>query len=174
MKGSRRGLSVEIGFVLAMVLILKEWVFPYFIWRFFPTGDMAAKMGEWMVIIVGVILCVIYLGLGSTSRQIYQLSLTQALQVFALIHLPLWLIGGLPLTLMKPLTWIQEAGKAWSRLIGDGLRLFDPSLSIDLMFLSAWVALCLFLCGRNLRVSEEASGRIDNQVGKRSAMNKRD
>ncbi|SDW59424.1 hypothetical protein SAMN05444487_104218 [Marininema mesophilum] len=161
MKGSRRGLAIEIGFVLTTVIVLKEWVFPYFIWRFFPTGDMAARMGEWMMIIVGVITCIIYLGLGSTSRQLYRLSVIEAIQVFALIHLPLLIVGWLNLPTTQLFTLIQGGGEAWSRLIGDGIRLFEPSLSLNLMLLSEWIALILFLCGRNLRVLEDTLGEVD-------------
>jgi hypothetical protein len=51
----------EVAFVLSMMILLKEWIFPFFISIWFPTNELSAWMYDWTVIMVGIITFFIYL-----------------------------------------------------------------------------------------------------------------
>lgn len=155
MRGSRRGLIAEMVFVLASVMVLKEWVFPFFIWRLFPTGDMAAQMLEWMMIIVSVITCFIYLGLGSSSKHFLHLTRKEGVYVFCLLHLPFPLMEWSGLNAVPGSVWLDSIGQSWSGLIGDGMKLFIP---LSWIHSAGWLTLFtlfLFMVGRRLKVEDE-------------------
>lgn len=157
MRGSRRGLIAEMIFVLASVMMLKEWVFPFFVWRLFPTGDLAAQMLEWMMIMVGVITCFIYLGLGSSSKYFLHLSGKEGVYVFCLVHLPFPLIEWSGLNAVPGLVWLDSVGQSWSGLIGDGMKLFIP---MSWAHSAGWLTLFtlfLFIVGRRLKVEDETT-----------------
>ncbi|EGK13947.1 hypothetical protein HMPREF9374_0480 [Desmospora sp. 8437] len=91
MKGRAGALAVEMVFVLASVIWLKEWVFPFFISQWFPQADTASQMLEWILLVIGVITCFIYVGLGSSAWNHHGLKAGPSLGVFLVIHLPLLL-----------------------------------------------------------------------------------
>ncbi|MFC4078075.1 hypothetical protein [Salinithrix halophila] len=163
MNENERAMAVEAGFVIGAVIALKEWIFPFFIWRFFPTGDLAALMLEWMMIMVSVITCVIYLGLGSSARHLHGLSLNRSVFLFLSSHLPLILLCS-PISRQIPfLSPVHEAAKDWGGLIGDGLQLFHPLLEWDLPLLPGGMALVLFLTGRFVQVVDESQRTVSSR-----------
>ncbi|PTX59918.1 hypothetical protein C8P63_11063 [Melghirimyces profundicolus] len=164
MRGRAARLAMEMGFVLASVAALKEWVFPFFIWQWFPAADTASAMLEWILIVVGVITCFLYLGLGSSSKYIYGLAPVSSLGVFLAVHLPLLL----PLLLRENshAWWWHRIPAAWGALIGDGVELFTPDRwEMDPLSVSAFSCL-LFLMGRWVKVEgEERVRRIGTPRG---------
>lgn len=151
----------EITFILVVVLLLKEWVFPWLIWLWFPTGDDAARMLEWMVIMVGVITLFAYAGFGSVSAHGYQLSGIEATVTWFLIHLPLAVIFFSPL---RTIPWLNDIFHAWNGLIGDGLRLFIPELPLETGLIPL-ICLLFFWMGRSIRVLEKPEQSQEKQPG---------
>ncbi|SEN28339.1 hypothetical protein [Lihuaxuella thermophila] len=134
-------LGMEMLFVLSAIIVLKIWVFPFFISIWFPADDLAAMLQEWTVIMVGIITCFIYLGLGSSAKHVYQLSKREAAAVFLTVHFPVVL-------------WAGELYETWVGLIKDLVQLFlSPSSLYGIYFLTACFA--LFLLGRGIRVKDE-------------------
>ncbi|MDR6224489.1 hypothetical protein [Desmospora profundinema] len=163
-KGQRRSaaLTGEMLFVLGAVLLLKEWVFPWLIWQWFPMGDDAARMLEWMVIMVAVVTCFSYIGFGSVSAHFHGTSGKEAAAVWLLIHLPLIAAAFSPLH-SAPL--LGEISHAWNGLIGDGLRLFAPKLPLESVIVPL-MTLFFFWLGRGIRVSEEPEEKIREIQGR--------
>lgn len=151
MRGRTGALAVEMVFVLASVMMLKEWVFPFFIAQWFPVADTASQMLEWILIVVGVITCFIYMGLGSSARNHHGLGAASSLAVFSAIHLPLLLPD-----VLSALPW-TGLSDAWWGLIGDGLRLFTPDRWTFHPFTLGMMACMLFLFGRRVKVVERES-----------------
>lgn len=134
-------LGIEMLFVLSAIIVLKIWVFPFFISIWFPTDDLAAMLQEWTAIMVGIITCFIYLGLGSSAKHVYQLSKREAAAVFLAVHLP-------------GILWPKELYGAWVGLLEDLVRLF---LSQSAFYGIDFLIICfgLFLLGRGIRVRDE-------------------
>ncbi|MFD1395024.1 hypothetical protein ACFQ49_00420 [Kroppenstedtia eburnea] len=154
MKGRAGALAVEMVFVLASVIWLKEWVFPFFISQWFPQADTASQMLEWILLVIGVITCFIYVGLGSSAWNHHGLKAGPSLGVFLVIHLPLLL----PVALSAvPGTAFTDA---WSGLIGDGLRLFNPARWTFHPVTLGVITCLLFLLGRRIRVTEREPRRF--------------
>lgn len=133
-------LGIEMLFVLSAIIVLKIWVFPFFISIWFPTDDLAAMLQEWTVIMVGIITCFIYLGLGSSAKHVYQLSKREAAAVFLAVHLPV--------------LWPGKLYETWVDLFGDLVRLFLSQFT----FYGAYFLLAsfgLFLLGRGIRVRDQ-------------------
>ncbi|MFD1426088.1 hypothetical protein JOD24_002895 [Kroppenstedtia sanguinis] len=153
MKGRAGALAVEMIFVLVSVILLKEWVFPFFISQWFPQADIASQMLEWILLVIGVITCFIYVGLGSSAWNHHGLKAGSSLGVFLMIHLPL----------LVPIVGSEVPGMAftdaWSGLIGDGLRLFHPARWTFHPVTLGGIACLLFLLGRKIRVTERKPGR---------------
>ncbi len=120
MKGRAGAMAVEMVFVLASVILLKEWVFPFFISQWFPQADTASQMLEWILLVIGVITCFIYIGLGSSAWNHHGLKVGPSLAVFLAVHFPLLLPA---LSTVPGIVFTD----VWSGLIGDGLRLFNPA-----------------------------------------------
>lgn len=133
--------AIEACFVLVSITLLKIWVFPFFISIWFPTNDLSSLMLEWTLIMVGIITCFIYIGLGSSAKFSHHLSLSEAIICFIIIHSPLFFAD-----LLEIKTW-------WENMIGDLLALFFPkqSLSMGLLF---FIYFSLFLLGRGVQVKE--------------------
>ncbi|MBA4496056.1 hypothetical protein ACFO25_16655 [Paenactinomyces guangxiensis] len=138
-------LGLETLFVISVIIILKMWVFPFFISIWFPTDDLSALMQEWTVLIVGMITCFVYLGLGSSAKHVYQFSAIRAAALFFIIHLQ-WL---LPVFFL-----FNDIITVWLRLIGDFVSLFSPGQSFSYPYFVI-VYLGLFLLGRGIRVKDE-------------------
>lgn len=148
MRGRTGALAVEMVFVLTWVMMLKEWVFPFFITRWFPAADTASRMLEWILIVISVITCLIYVGLGSSARNHHGLGAASSLMVFLAIHLPLLLPD-----FLLAFSWIGLAD-AWWGLVGDGLQLFTPARWTFHPFTLGMVTCLLFLFGRRVKVVE--------------------
>ncbi|OYD09709.1 hypothetical protein [Paludifilum halophilum] len=152
MRENRWGLATEMIFVLTVITVLKEWIFPFYIWRFFPSGDLAALMLEWMMILVSVMTCFIYLGLGSTAKHIYGLRRREGWMVFAAVHIPLFLTGFIP---FLP----SSVFAIWYGLVGDGVQLFTQTSWLIHPGTIILLLCVLFLTGRGLKVVEEKPSR---------------
>ncbi|PTM58694.1 hypothetical protein C8J48_1282 [Desmospora activa DSM 45169] len=144
----------EMVFVLTAIILLKEWVFPWLIWQWFPIGDDAARMLEWMVMMVAVVTCYAYAGFGSISAHVYGQSTSNSMVMWGLLHLPV-LVSLTPLNV--PL--LNEVTHTWYGLIGDGLRLFIPKLPPESGIIPL-IALLFFWAGRAIKVSE---GNVEKQ-----------
>ncbi|TCS93380.1 hypothetical protein [Hazenella coriacea] len=135
---------IEATFVLISITLLKIWVFPFFISIWFPTNDLSSLMLEWTLIMVGIITCFIYIGLGSSAKFSHRLSLSEAIICFFIIHIPL---------LLPEWAGMLEIKTGWKNMIGDLFALFFPkqSLPLGLMFS---IYFSLFLFGRGIQVQE--------------------
>lgn len=160
-KGKRTSLIGEMVFVLVIILLLKEWVFPWLIWQWFPIGDDAARMLEWMVIMVAVVTCFAYAGFGSVSAHIYGNSATTSTAVWGLLHLPV-LASFTPL---HAIPLLREIAHTWNGLIGDGMRLFIPELPAE-SGVVPMIALLFFWMGRVVKVSEGEVGKQQQKQGR--------
>ncbi|WP_142504240.1 hypothetical protein [Melghirimyces algeriensis] len=157
MSGKSGALALEMVFVPVIIMMLKEWVYPFFIWKWFPVADTASTVLEWVLIVVTVIGCFAYIGFGSSARHIYKLSLPSSIGIYLVIHLPLVL----PVILMEagwsvPSLW-KDLSLLWWGLIGDGIRLFTPDRWVFHPLTLCFLTALLFLCGRNVYVEEEES-----------------
>jgi hypothetical protein len=134
--------SLEVAFVISMLIILKGWVFPFFISIWFPTNELSAWMYDWTVIIVGIITCFIYCGFGSSARYHYQFSLLEGILLFLCLHL--FLLFGM----------FGEFSRQWSHLLGDLLALFVPASHVE-----GWqfllIYLLFFLVGKRVQIDEK-------------------
>lgn len=154
MRGRIGGLATEMLFVLSAVGCLKEWVFPFFIWQWFPSADTASQMLEWVFIVVGVMTLFIYIALGSSAKNSYGLTTVSSLGVYLAIHLPLLLVaptGGNPSAAL----WWQKLSVSWWGLIGEGVELFVPARWMFHPYTIFLLAGGLFLLGRWVRVVDE-------------------
>lgn len=130
------------GSILVLVLLLfKTQIFPFFIQLWYPTGEHMDKMRDLIFLIVGIITIFIYIGLGSCSRNDFQLSWTTSILVFLLWHFPLLFSDGLGFAY------------GWQHLLSDLFALLIPSLRIDALLILG-IYLLLFLLGRTLNISE--------------------
>lgn len=153
MKGRAGAMAVEMVFVLASVILLKEWVFPFFISQWFPQADTASQMLEWILLVIGVITCFIYIGLGSSAWNHHGLKVGPSLAVFLAVHFPLLLPA---LSIVPGIVFTD----VWSGLIGDGLRLFNPARWTFHPVTLGGLTCLLFLLGRRIRVTEGESRRF--------------
>jgi hypothetical protein len=134
-------LGIEMLFVLSAIIVLKIWVFPFFISIWFPTDDLAAMLQQWTAIMVGIITCFIYLGLGSSAKHVYQLSKREAAAVFFAVHLP-------------GVLWAGKLYGTWVGLVEDLVRLFLSQFTFYGIYFFM-VCFGLFLLGRGIRVRDE-------------------
>ncbi len=148
-------LGCEAIFVLKAIIILKSWIFPFFISIWFPIDDLSSQMIHWTVLMVGVVICFLYLGLGSLSKFGYDLTTWDAFCFFLFFHLPFFL----------PFSFMQEAKEIWLRLFGDFLSLFlaqvpfsiSPNGIVFFYFL-------LFFLGRKIQVLEQSAERVEKEA----------
>lgn len=145
---------IEFLFVIGSVVLLKNWVFPLLISFWFPARFVAEQFLEWTMIIVGVMMVFIYLGLGSSSKQTYRLSLPEAVGVFSGLHL-LFFIPAFP--------FVNQIYIYWEDLIRDFFSLFFPRQTFY-----TWqfvvVYFLLYLAGRMIRVKDEKELTYGNQA----------
>jgi hypothetical protein len=148
-------LGCEAIFVLKAIIILKSWIFPFFISIWFPIDDLSSQMIHWTVLMVGVVTCFLYLGLGSLSKFGYHFTSRDALFFFTFFHLPFFL----------PISFMKEAKETWLSLFGDFLSLFFAqvpfSVSQNGIF---FFYLLLFFLGRKVQVMEEESEIVEKKV----------
>jgi glucose-6-phosphate-specific signal transduction histidine kinase len=137
--------AVEMAFVLTMVWLLKEWVFPFWISKLFQNGDATAMMTEWMILMVAVITGIVYIGLGSSAKYQHALSFSNATLIFAAVHGTYWLSG----------TFFPLIREGCTGLLGDGIRLFAGGREVEPLII---VTACylLFLLGRKVNVKESS------------------
>ncbi|MGA8943855.1 MAG: hypothetical protein WB502_14270 [Thermoactinomyces sp.] len=142
--------AIEFLFVIGSVILLKNWFFPFLISFWFPARLVAEQFLEWMMIIVGVMMVFIYLGLGSSSKQTYRLSLLQAVGVFSGLHL-LFFVPAFP--------FIEQFYMYWEYLIRDCFSLFFPRQTAYTWQLVTGCFL-LYLAGRMIQVRDERKDQI--------------
>ncbi len=139
---------IEFLFVIGSVILLKNWVFPLLISFWFPPRLAAEQFLEWTMVIVGTMMVFIYLGLGSSSKQVYRLSLLQAVGVFSGLHL---------LFFISTFSFVDKIYMYWEYLIRDFFSLFFPRQTFY-----TWqfviVYLFLYLAGRTIQVKDEKKG----------------
>jgi len=137
--------SVEFLLVIGLVIALKNWVFPLLISFWFPAHFVADHLMEWTMLIIGVMMIFIYLGLGSSGKHIYGLSMMHATFVFLGLHL---------LFFIQTVSVIDQFYLYWEDLIGDLLALFFPKQTFY-----TWhpviIYFILYLVGRGIRVKDE-------------------
>lgn len=136
---------IELIFVISFLLVLKRWVFPFFISIWFGGGGISSTLYDWTMIIVGIISLFIYFGLGSTARYTYQLRLWGSVGIFLLMHLLLFIPG---------VSLFGELRESWYGLVKDMLSLFLPKLSIPALTMFPLYFAC-FLLGRMVYVTEQ-------------------
>ncbi|SFJ58646.1 hypothetical protein [Thermoflavimicrobium dichotomicum] len=145
-------LGIEAFFVLMAMILLKIWIFPFFISIWFPTGDLSSQMFTWTMLIMAVMTCFIYLGLGSQAKYLYRLSHSEAIFFFLLFHLLFYL----------PNPYLESVQIHWLRLGGDLIFLFSLQ---PVPFSLQWVVffyLLFFQIGRSIQVLENQKGRRGN------------
>lgn len=135
----------EFLLVIGLVIALKNWVFPLLISFWFPAQFVADHLMEWTMLIIGVMMMFIYLGLGSSSKQIYELSVLQATAVFLGLHL---------LFFIQTVSVIDQFYLHWEDLIGDLLALFFPKQTFYNWHLVV-IYFILYLAGRGIQVKDE-------------------
>lgn len=145
---------METTFVVTMIMLLKSWIFPFFIYIWFPTNDLSSLMLEWTVLMVGMITCFIYLGLGSSAKYVHQLSIMESFFLFLLIHVPLFLLG---------FSGWSEIHLVWQNLIGDLFALFAPEQMISEIQLF-FIYLLFFLMGRIIQVKDQEPEEKEKQA----------
>jgi hypothetical protein len=134
--------SLEVAFVLSMMVIFKGWVFPFFISIWFPTHELSSWMYDWTVIIVGIITCFIYFGFGSSAKYHYQFSLLEGVILFLCLHLfMLFEIFG-------------AFSRQWSHLLGDLIALFFPASPMEEWQL-LFIYFFFFLIGQRVQIHEK-------------------
>ncbi|RAL22614.1 hypothetical protein [Thermoflavimicrobium daqui] len=146
--------ACEAFLVLMMIIVLKIWVFPFFISIWYPTDDVSSQMMMWTVLIISVITCFIYLGLGSSAKYTYGFSFLKAVCLFIIFHLPLFI----------PLAFLEKMKIDWLRLFGDFLFLF--SVGDFIAFSLEWMILVyflFFLAGRKVEVRDQKKTRAKLQ-----------
>lgn len=129
--------ALEASFVISTLLLLKLWVFPFFIHLWFQGVE---PIPEWTMLIFAVVSCVIYIGLGSSAKYIYGLPWIGALFGVIALHVPLF--------------FSKEALAVWQGLLFDGLSLFLPKQTLSSLLLSS-IYLGFFLLGRGVFVKEK-------------------
>lgn len=135
---------MEAAFVIGMLMLLKKWVFPFFIWQWFGSGDSASNILIGTHIAVAVVTAMVYMGLGSVSKEVYGLPLASALMMESLLHavffVPIW-------------PWMAVIRESWIGLLGDGVHLFVSTFRPS--YLEMWLGCTgLLMVGRTLRVRE--------------------
>jgi hypothetical protein len=141
---------LEGWFVLGVLILLKRWIFPFFLQIWFPVGDTASLLAEWTAIMVGCVALAVYIGLGSSAKDRHQFTLFQSLVSFALLHSVLFI----------PSLFLE-----WHRLINDLFALFRfPLREHPILFL---LPLLFFVLGRTLQMQERESGGEGNVQGRK-------
>ncbi|MBA4602561.1 hypothetical protein [Thermoactinomyces mirandus] len=136
---------IEFLFVIGSVMLLKNWIFPLLISFWFPALLAAELFLEWTMIIVGAMMIFIYLGLGSSSKQAYRLSLIQAVGIFFGLHF---------LFFIPTFSLVDQFYMYWEHLIKDFFSLFFPRQTFYTWQLVT-VYFILYLVGRTIRVKDE-------------------
>jgi hypothetical protein len=139
-----RRIGAEIFLIVAVVISLKRWFFPFLISLWFHDSLIAEMITEWTVLIVGAFTFFIYLGLGSSAKHVHHFNMLKSIFGFAIFHFPL---------LLENLPPIQSFCHDWKNLLGDFLILFFPS-----HFFSSFeifiIYLILFLLGRGIKITD--------------------
>lgn len=153
MDGSRWRLALEMTFVLGTAFILKEWFFPFIIWSWFQTTDLAATLLEWTSIMSGVISYFIYVGLGSSAKYGYGLRPQESFFIFLAFHFPLWLgflsYGG------QPIPFFPFLAAGWYSLTTEWLHLFTSASLLHHPAMTVLLSFFLFSFGHLIQVTEQ-------------------
>lgn len=136
----------EAVFVISALIVLKLWVFPFFIHLWFQE---VLPIPDWTMLVFGVVTCVLYIGLGSTAKHIYGLPWIGAMIGFLSLHA----------LMLLNLPFIKEAAGAWQGLLLDGISLFLPKQTLSPLFISLIYA-GLFIVGRGVAVPEREQGGV--------------
>ncbi|MCS1350997.1 hypothetical protein [Mechercharimyces sp. CAU 1602] len=150
MYGNAKSYIIEMGIVIVLILLISQWFIPFLIWLWFSSSDFAATMLEWFTLVTGVCTYLIYLGLGSSAKQLYRLSTGQALFLFCSFHFPVLLPN------ITPFSFFSDA---WCTLIGEWPKLFYPHISTTEPPLAFLIASLLFLSGRTFKLKEEDTAK---------------
>ncbi|WP_044640224.1 hypothetical protein [Risungbinella massiliensis] len=149
---------LECSLVLASLISLKTWVFPFFISIWFPTNDLASLMMEWTVIMTGIVTLFLYFSLGSVAKQVYRFRSNEASLVLAVLHLPLFF----------PLLGVFS--DEWQRLLTDLFSLFSFNL-LDWPGSQIWICWSAFLLGRKIKIMEKEKNVFSDKVKQEAEMN---
>lgn len=153
MDGKRWRLGVEMTFVLSTAFILKEWFFPFIIWSWFQTTDLASTLLEWTAIMSGIVSWFIYLGLGSSAKYGYGLRFRDSFFVFLTLHLPLWM--GFISYGDQPIPILHLFSNGWYSLTTEWLHLFLSSSLIDHPAIPWLLSFSLFALGHLIQITEK-------------------
>lgn len=164
MDGARWRLGIEMTFVLSAAFILKEWFFPFIIWFWFQTTDLASTLLEWTAIMCGVVSWFIYLGLGSSAKYGYKLRLRDSFFVFLTFHLPLW-IGFISYG-DQPIPILHLFANGWYRLTTEWLHLFFSTPLIDHPTIPWLLSFSLFIVGHLIQITEKRMPKISKEKRK--------
>lgn len=141
--------AFEASFILSALILLKLWVFPFFIHLWFQG---VAPIPEWTMLIFAVVTCIVYIGLGSTAKHVYSLPWTGSVLGFVALHAPFFL----------NFPFIKGVSSAWQGLVSDGLSLFLPKHILS-PFLLASIYAGLFILGRGVVVQEKEEGQTQEK-----------
>lgn len=149
---------LESAFVIINLILLKVWVFPFFISIWFPTNDLASMMLEWTVIMVGIVTLFLYFSLGSIAKHIYHFRSNEASLLLAILHLPLF---------FPVLGVISDE---WNRLLTDLFSLFSLDL-LEWPSSQIWICWGLFLLGRRVVLVDQKEQKRKRLQMKSTLMN---
>lgn len=142
-------LTVEGIILITILLFFKMELFPFFIQLWYPTGEYMDKMRDLIFLIIGMTTVFIYFGMGSCSRDVFQLSWKKAILAFFLWHIPFIFLGML-------------GHHSWIYLLSDLFALLIPSFKIDAVLILG-IYLSIYLMGRFFYVSESDQKEISSK-----------
>lgn len=129
----------EAIFVIFIACVLKGWVFPFFSSVWFLDSSLSLMVHDFSILIFALLICYLYLCLGSSSRFSYRLSFLASFGVWGTTTALLMLLP-------------YDMRNFWLALFTDGIALFLPGFYS--VFLSVFVYLFFFLLGRMLCIYE--------------------
>ena len=132
--------TIEVIFVLTILVLIKYEIAPLlFSWLVY--GEQAWHLLLWSHLIFGLLVCFVYLGFGSISKQVYTLRPPEAIGCYLAVHLPL-LFPSFPVA------------DYWQGLFTDAWYSFAPQWTLGTMAVF-WFSAILFWSGRCVRIVEE-------------------
>ncbi|MFT9847581.1 hypothetical protein [Aneurinibacillus sp. REN35] len=142
---------------VAVLVIVKIWLFPYLLHRLFPESDTGALVYEMLVLSLGGVTLVLYMFLGHYGKYRAYLSRRAQMGVVLFLQAPFFLHGWLKMQEIAPqkYTLLYSFAEGWCSLLAEPIRL--------LFFVYPWTdaiavlaSFTLVLLGRFIRSEETA------------------